>query len=86
MKFILMNVFMAISSNALARSIKPSLDRVGTELYQVAAGIGVISLMIASIYLMSGKNDAGEKVTKNFIGLFLCASSAAIVGFFMALR
>ena len=86
MKIVIFNVFLFLSSNALARSIKPSLDRISTELYQVAAGIGVISLMVASIYLMSGKNDAGEKITKNFIGLFLCATSVSIVGFFMALR
>jgi len=86
MKLFILNFFVFLSTNAFARSIKPSLDRIGTELYQVAAGIGVISLMVASIYLMSGKNDAGEKITKNFVGLFLCATSVSIVGFFMALR
>jgi hypothetical protein len=86
MKMLLIHCLLIFSTQSWARSIKPSLDRVGTELYQVAAGIGVISLMIASIYLMSGKNDAGEKITKNFIGLFLCATSMTIVAFFMGLR
>ncbi len=58
MKIVIINFFIFLSTNALARSIKPSLDRISTELYQVAAGIGVISLMVASIYLMSGKTTS----------------------------
>jgi len=86
MKLFILNFFVFLSTNAFARSIKPSLDRISSELFQIGAAIGAISLMVAAIHLMSGKNDAGEKITKNLIGLFLFSTSVSVVGFFMALR
>jgi len=75
-------VFMLMESDHLfARSLKASADKLASEASRVAFSVGLFGLILASMYLMLGRNDAGEKMTKVLMGICVCMLAPAIMSF-----
>lgn len=73
------------SHDSFARSLKASADKLAQDASRLAVPIGLFGLIVASIYLMLGRNDASEKMTKVLMGLGVCMTSGAIISFFQGL-
>lgn len=79
-------VYLLFSQNtAFARSLKASADKLANETSRVAISVGLFGLVLASMYLMLGRNDAGEKMTKVLMGIGVCMLAPAIVSFMRGL-
>jgi len=79
-------ILLGIASNeAFARSLKASADKLASETSRVAFSVGLFGLILASMYLMLGRNDAGEKMTKVLMGICVCMLAPAIMSFMKGL-
>jgi hypothetical protein len=78
-------ISMIWTSEAFARSLKASADKLATETSRVAFSVGLFGLILASMYLMLGRNDAGEKMTKVLMGICVCMLAPAIMSFMKGL-
>jgi uncharacterized membrane protein len=82
----LMTVFMCFwTTPLLAASLKASADKLASETSRVAFSVGLFGLILASMYLMLGRNDAGEKMTKVLMGICVCMVAPAIMSFMRGL-
>ena len=82
--FVMIHVLLA-SDSSFARSLKASADKLAQDASRLAVPIGLFGLIVASIYMMLGRNDASEKMTKVLMGLGVCMTSGAIISFFQGL-
>lgn len=74
-----------LSDSVWARSLKASADKLASETSRVAFSVGLFGLILASMYLMLGRNDAGEKMTKVLMGICVCMLAPAIMSFMRGL-
>jgi len=70
-----------LSDETWARSLKASADKLASEASRIAFSVGLFGLILASMYLMLGKNDANEKMTKVLAGICVCMLAPAIMNF-----
>jgi len=85
MKWSFLFFTMVYQDAAWARSLKASADKLANETSRVALSVGLFGLILASMYLMLGRNDAGEKMTKVLMGICVCMCAPAIMSFMKGL-
>ncbi len=82
----IISVFMCFfAAPVFAASLKASADKLASETSRVAFSVGLFGLILASMYLMLGRNDAGEKMTKVLMGICVCMVAPAIMSFMRGL-
>jgi len=74
-----------LTDGVWGRSLKSSFDKLNVEATRIGYAIGLFALVLVSIYLMIGKNDAGQKATQVLIGISVLVTSKAIFNFIQGL-
>lgn len=81
MKYLIFYNLFLMSESAFGRSLKATADKLAADTGKIVTTIGLFGLFIASAYLILGRNDAHEKMTKVLMGLFVCMTAPAIMNF-----
>ena len=69
------------SSPSWARSLKSSADKLGQETTKIGLSVALFGIVMAGIYFVLGKNDAGQKMTQVLLGCLAIVCAPAIVSF-----
>ena len=85
MKYIVFYNLFLMSESAFGRSLKATADKLATDTGKIVASIGLFGLLMASAYMILGRNDAHEKMTKVLMGLCVCMTAPAILNFIRGL-
>lgn len=71
------------STNTWARSLKATADKLGSDMVTLGISIGTFALVMAGIWLMLGKQDAGVKFTQAVTGLIVISCVIGIKTFIL---
>ena len=71
------------STNTWARSLKATADKLGADMVILGISIGTFALVMAGIWLMLGKQDAGVKFTQAVTGLIVISCVIGIKTFIL---
>ena len=66
------------STSSWGRSLKATADKLGSDMANLGIAIGIFALVLAGIWLMLGKQDAGTKFTNAITGLIVVGSVVQI--------
>lgn len=78
---ILISLYLFISNNAFARSLKATADKLAQETTRIGHGVALFGLVVAGIYFMIGKQDAATKMTQALMGVGILMLSPSIITF-----
>lgn len=80
MKFmILMSLFFV--NGTWARSLKATADKLGSDMMSLGMAVATFAIVVAGIWLMLGKQDAGTKVTQAITGMLVITCALGIKSF-----
>lgn len=71
------------TTNTWARSLKATADKLGSDMVTLGISIGTFALVMAGIWLMLGKQDAGVKFTQAVTGLIVISCVIGIKTFIL---
>jgi type IV secretory pathway VirB2 component (pilin) len=77
----LISLYLFLSSNAFARSLKATADKLAQETTRIGHGVALFGLVVAGIYFMIGKQDAATKMTQALMGVGILMLSPSIITF-----
>ncbi len=66
------------STSSWGRSLKATADKLGSDMANLGLAIGIFALVLAGIWLMLGKQDAGTKITNAITGIIVVGSVVQI--------
>ncbi|MFA5582628.1 MAG: hypothetical protein WDA09_00305 [Bacteriovoracaceae bacterium] len=76
---ILLSLF--FSTNSWGRSLKATADKLGSDMINLGLAVGTFAIVVAGIWLMLGKQDAGVKLTQSVTGILVIACVMSIKSF-----
>ncbi|MBI2522746.1 MAG: hypothetical protein HYV97_20155 [Bdellovibrio sp.] len=85
MRTIILILLFMLSTNSWAVSLKASADKLAQETTRIGFGLALFGLVLAAIYFMIGRQDAGQKMTQALLGVFILMLSPSIVSFIKGL-
>lgn len=74
-------IYLFLSDNAYARSLKATADKLAQETIRIGHGIALFGIVIAGIYFMLGKQDAATKMTQALMGVGILMLGPSIITF-----
>ena len=74
-------LLLAISNPLWGKSLKSSADKLGQEATKIGLSIALFGIVMAGVYFVLGKNDAGQKMTQVLLGCLAIVCAPAIVSF-----
>jgi hypothetical protein len=69
------------SESVLARSLKATADKLGKDMITLGMAVATFAIVVAGIWLMLGKQDAGVKITQAITGLLVITCVVGIKSF-----
>ena len=74
-----------LSPSSFARSLKSTADKLGQESSRLGISLAIFGIVVAGIYYVLGKNDAGQKMTQALLGTIFIVCATSIVSFIKGL-
>jgi type IV secretory pathway VirB2 component (pilin) len=74
-------LFYFFSNIAYARSLKATADKLAQETTRIGYGLALFGLVVAGIYFMLGKQEAGTKMSQALMGVFVLMLAPTILNF-----
>ncbi|MCT4641225.1 MAG: TrbC/VirB2 family protein [Bacteriovoracaceae bacterium] len=78
---ILISLYLLLSDNVYARSLKSTADKLAKETTHIGTGVALFGLGLAAIYFMLGKQDASTKMTQAIAGTLILFMAPNIINF-----
>lgn len=85
MNYLITFIFAIYTDHLWARSLKATADKLGQETSRIGLALAIFGVVIAGIYFVLGKNDAGQKMTQALLGTIVVVSATSIVNFIQGL-
>ncbi|MCR9205871.1 MAG: hypothetical protein NXH75_14905 [Halobacteriovoraceae bacterium] len=74
-------LFLVFFSEANARSLRSSAERLGQETSKIGLALAIFGLALGGIYLILGRQDASQKISASLVGILLLSLAPSIVSF-----